>query len=126
MSCSKRSRTSRAWSRGSGLQRCGLRSGATRDCWRNTPAATRTIGSTSSTSGVAGMAMTGVTDGFRRLARTAVAQLLPVGALLLFAGGPYALAADSDLDRLMGALAQRKHGHVTFVEKKYIALLDKP
>jgi hypothetical protein len=72
------------------------------------------------------MAMTGVTDGFRRLARTAAALSPLVGALLLFAGVPYALAADSDLDRLMSALAQRKHGHVTFVEKKYIALLDRP
>jgi hypothetical protein len=26
----------------------------------------------------------------------------------------------------MSALAQRKHGHVTFVEKKYLALLDRP
>jgi len=48
------------------------------------------------------------------------------GALALLAGGPCALAADSDLDQVMGALAQRKHGHVTFVEKKYIALLDRP
>ncbi len=36
-------------------------------------------------------------------------------------------AADvSLLDRVMGALAQRKHGHVSFTEKKYIALLDQP
>jgi Outer membrane lipoprotein carrier protein LolA-like len=35
-------------------------------------------------------------------------------------------AADSDLDRVMGALAQRKHGHVSFVEHKSIAILDKP
>jgi outer membrane lipoprotein-sorting protein len=72
------------------------------------------------------MEMTGVTDGLRRLARTAAALSPLVGALLLFAGVPYALAADSDLDRLMSALAQRKHGHVTFVETKYIALLDRP
>jgi outer membrane lipoprotein-sorting protein len=72
------------------------------------------------------MAMTGVTDGSRRLARTAVVLSLLGGTLLLFAAGPCALAADSDLDRLMSALAQRKHGHVTFVEKKYIALLDRP
>lgn len=44
---------------------------------------------------------------------------------LLFVMGS-ALAADSDFDRLMSALAQRKHGHVTFVEKKFIALLDRP
>src|SRR6266702_2708446 len=48
------------------------------------------------------------------------------GALALLASGPCAPAADSDLDQVMGALAQRKHGHVTFVEKKYIALLDRP
>jgi outer membrane lipoprotein-sorting protein len=47
-------------------------------------------------------------------------------ALALLASGPCARAADSDLDQVMGALAQRKHGHVTFVEKKYIALLDRP
>ncbi|MGH8137379.1 MAG: LolA family protein [Steroidobacteraceae bacterium] len=35
-------------------------------------------------------------------------------------------AADTDIDRLMSALAQRKHGHVTFVEHKYIAILDRP
>jgi hypothetical protein len=32
----------------------------------------------------------------------------------------------ADLDRVMSALAQRKHGHVTFVEEKYISMLDKP
>jgi len=37
-----------------------------------------------------------------------------------------ALGADADLDRLMSALAERKQGHVTFVEKKFIALLDRP
>jgi hypothetical protein len=35
-------------------------------------------------------------------------------------------AASSDLDRVMSALAQRKHGHVTFVEEKYLSMLDKP
>ena len=48
-------------------------------------------------------------------------RLLATGVLLLMG------AADaSDLDRVMGALAQRKHGHVTFTEKKFIAMLDKP
>jgi hypothetical protein len=50
--------------------------------------------------------------------------------VLLLVGGPLALAAaaadNSDLDRVMGALAQRKHGHVSFEEKKFIALLDRP
>ncbi len=44
-------------------------------------------------------------------------------AVLLFA--PIAQAA-SDLDQLMNALAQHKHGHVTFTEEKFIAMLDKP
>ena len=52
--------------------------------------------------------------------------LMCFGALGLLASGSCAVAADSDLDRVMGALAQRKHGHVTFVEKKYIALLERP
>lgn len=50
--------------------------------------------------------------------------LVTIVALLL---GPLATAAgQADLDRLMSALAQRKHGHVTFVEEKFIALLDEP
>jgi len=49
-------------------------------------------------------------------------RILAVGALLLLMG-----AADiSNLDRVMGALAERKHGHVSFTEKKFIAVLDKP
>jgi len=35
-------------------------------------------------------------------------------------------AADADFDRLMSALAQHKHGEVSFVEEKYLALLDRP
>jgi hypothetical protein len=31
-----------------------------------------------------------------------------------------------DLDALMGVLAQRKHGHVTFVEEHFLAVLDRP
>ena len=50
--------------------------------------------------------------------------------LLLLSGAAAAptgaRAADSDLDRLMTLLAQRKHGHVSFVEQKFIALLDRP
>jgi hypothetical protein len=46
--------------------------------------------------------------------------------LLMLAAAPWALAGDSDLDRIMSALAQRKHGHVTFVEKKFIAMLTRP
>jgi hypothetical protein len=49
-----------------------------------------------------------------------------VWLLCALLGGGVAHAADTDLDRLMSALAQRKHGHVTFVERKFIALLDQP
>lgn len=35
-------------------------------------------------------------------------------------------AEQSDLDRLMGALAQRQHGHVTFTERNYLAVLERP
>src|SRR5579863_8085482 len=38
---------------------------------------------------------------------------------------PAALAAD-DLDRVMSALAERKHGEVTFVEEHFLAVLDRP
>src|SRR6202012_4334799 len=37
-----------------------------------------------------------------------------------------AYAAQSDFDQLMSALSQRKHGHVTFVEKKFLAMLERP
>ena len=46
--------------------------------------------------------------------------------LLMFAGATWASAGDSQFDRIMSALAQRRHGHVTFVEKKFIAMLDRP
>jgi len=55
-----------------------------------------------------------------------VALPLLAYALFLGVGMPCALAADSDLEQVMSALAHRKHGHVTFVEKKYIALLERP
>ena len=48
-------------------------------------------------------------------------KVLAVVALLLLG------AADvATLDRVMGALAERKHGHVSFTEKKFIAMLDQP
>jgi hypothetical protein len=34
--------------------------------------------------------------------------------------------AAQDLDKLMGLLAQRQHGHVTFVEEHFLAVLDRP
>jgi outer membrane lipoprotein-sorting protein len=49
-----------------------------------------------------------------------------VALLSLVAAGAVSAENSSDLDRLMGALAQRKHGHVTFVEKKFVAVLDRP
>jgi outer membrane lipoprotein-sorting protein len=53
------------------------------------------------------------------------------GCLLAAAGLALALLsvpahAAWDVDRLMQALAQNKSGRATFVEKKYIAMLDKP
>ena len=45
--------------------------------------------------------------------------------LLLAALSPAALAA-WDLQQLMDTLAQNKSGRTTFVEKKYIAMLDRP
>lgn len=45
--------------------------------------------------------------------------------LALAAFSPAALAA-WDLQQLMDSLAQNKSGHATFIEKKYIAVLDKP
>jgi len=37
-----------------------------------------------------------------------------------------AMAADWDVGRLMQALAQQRGGSVSFVEKKYLAILDRP
>jgi hypothetical protein len=51
---------------------------------------------------------------------------VPLSALALQPVAAPPGASDSDLDRLMSSLAQRRHGHVTFVEKKFIALLDRP
>ena len=34
--------------------------------------------------------------------------------------------AQADLERIMSALAKRQHGHVSFVEEKYLAVLDQP
>jgi outer membrane lipoprotein-sorting protein len=52
-----------------------------------------------------------------------VAALLACGCLFVCGA---AWAAQSDFDQLMSALSQRKHGHVTFVEKKFLAVLDRP
>ena len=51
----------------------------------------------------------------RARARLAVLALLAAQAAI-------AATATADLDRVMSALAQRKHGHVSFVEEKYISV----
>ena len=48
-----------------------------------------------------------------------------------YAAGAYAAngrgaGAQADLDGLMSLLAQRKHGHVTFVEEHFLSMLDRP
>lgn len=43
----------------------------------------------------------------------------------LFAAVPVRAAAD-ELDRLMGLLALRPHGHVSFVEEDHLAVLERP
>lgn len=55
-----------------------------------------------------------------RLARTAL-----FAALLAIPSGA-ALAADFDLGQLMQTLAQNRGNRAVFVEKKYLAVLDKP
>jgi hypothetical protein len=46
--------------------------------------------------------------------------------LIALAIGALAPAYADDLDGLMQRLAQRKHGHVNFVEKKYLSTLQRP
>ncbi|MEP7311858.1 MAG: LolA-related protein [Pseudomonadota bacterium] len=51
------------------------------------------------------------------------------GVLLLtlaLPGGPAAYAAAPVLDEVMGALAARQHGHVTFTEQQFLAVLERP
>ena len=47
-------------------------------------------------------------------------------ALLVLALPVFSHAADWDIDQLMQTLAQTRSGHVSFVEKKSIAMLDAP
>jgi outer membrane lipoprotein-sorting protein len=47
-------------------------------------------------------------------------------ALLALALPVFSHAADGDIDQLMQTLAQTRSGHVSFVEKKSIAMLDAP
>jgi len=60
-----------------------------------------------------------------RTVRRVAAALLATEMLTIVACG-HAAAAQADLDRVMGQLAQRKHGHVTFVEEHFISMLDRP
>ncbi len=53
--------------------------------------------------------------------------LLACGAILsLLAGVAAADAAGDPLGQLMQQLAQRRHGHAAFVERQFIAILDRP
>jgi len=47
-------------------------------------------------------------------------------ALALMLSPAISHAADWDIDQLMRGLAQIRSGHASFVEKKFIAMLDKP
>jgi hypothetical protein len=48
------------------------------------------------------------------------------GLIALLASFACVAGAPADLDALMTLLAQRKHGHVTFVEEHFLAVLDRP
>jgi hypothetical protein len=62
--------------------------------------------------------------------------LLALLACLAYIAGAHSTAAcaaaapaassSADLDALMSLLAERKHGHVTFVEEHFLAVLDRP
>ncbi|BBP04382.1 hypothetical protein TPL01_21390 [Sulfuriferula plumbiphila] len=54
----------------------------------------------------------------------AIRRMLAVLALMLLPAVSH--AADWDIDQLMRGLAQTRSGHASFVEKKSIAMLDKP
>jgi hypothetical protein len=58
-------------------------------------------------------------------ARSGVGRGL-IALLLASICAAHAQASQSDLDRLMGELAQRQHGHVTFTERRFLAVLDRP
>jgi hypothetical protein len=52
--------------------------------------------------------------------------LIAVLAGFLCVASAHAASAQADLDGLMSLLAQRKHGHVTFVEEHFLSVLDRP
>ena len=51
---------------------------------------------------------------------------LPIIVVALAAVTAQAAAPSQDLDSLMGLLAQRQHCHVSFTEKHFLAVLDRP
>jgi hypothetical protein len=52
--------------------------------------------------------------------------VLVTAAVAAAAAAAAVAAAAQELDRLMGLLAQRQHGHVSFVEEHFLAVLDRP
>ena len=46
--------------------------------------------------------------------------------LILFCLAGMPIASGADLDQLMQLLAQRQHGHVSFVEQHFLHVLDRP
>jgi Outer membrane lipoprotein carrier protein LolA-like len=59
-----------------------------------------------------------------RAVRAAWATTL--AAFLATAAAVAATSPSQDLDRLMDLLAQRQHGHVSFTEQHFLAVLDRP
>jgi len=57
---------------------------------------------------------------------TSLLRLIGLSCLALALSPATCGAADWDIDQLMQTLAQTRSGHVSFVEKKSIAMLDKP
>jgi hypothetical protein len=55
-----------------------------------------------------------------------VRATVPTATLLGLLIALSARAAADDLDRLMALLAERTHGHVSFVEEDYLAVLERP
>jgi len=69
-----------------------------------------------------------VADGIRLRARSRTLSrgVIAMALGLAWVANAQSAYAQSDLDQLMGLLAQRKHGHVTFVEQHFLAMLDRP
>lgn len=69
----------------------------------------------------------GIVRRARRLAGGMCAAILLSACWTCFAAPPTQSAQPGfTLDRLMGLLAQRRHGEVSFVETDYLAILDRP